>query len=482
MYNKMDNKKGLMGNFDLRGQIEVRLEDRFGGLKKREIVDNTITDAYLKYVLYDCMTLANLVAVTRATASGSLIASAVPNKFGIYAMSEPIVVNPDTYLPPYVDESRTGLHPSVSFYNVAGATTEASQVMIPVDTRCFYDRAKLELTMEYVKNTYAGTVRSIAIGRDFATANLNFSTQQKDVAMPADFYSTTANYVLEHTANDGTIVRKPVGTNELFTVNLKTKLYSRETNATGFNNVTTYFGALAMNGHLFKVAKKSASGSIYTVTLTYLKDYLTAANTAATLDIAVPTRENMSVNTTVVPVLVSRASLNKLEVFITMSTGNHGGQIGANVKKVVVDVSDIDNITYDVVDMGVIKYAISGFGTVVGQYYTGLYHNNKYYLPYYYVVKPDGTAAGATVTAFQEGVVMSSDFSAVLNVVNVRFAANSCQHHVITDTDEVIQMWPNLATPYVVRVGQLISGANLENPITKGENDVLRLIYKYRIS
>jgi hypothetical protein len=470
----MDNK------FNMKGQIEVILEDQNGTVKQREVVDNTITDAYLKYVLTQCMTTANLVAATRSAASGNLLSATAPNQFGVYVMSEPITVNPDTYLPPYVDDSRIGLHPSVSFYNVAGATVESAQVMIPVDTRCYYNRAKMEYTLEYVKNTYAGVVRSIAIGRSHTVANNNFIIQQKDIDMPVDLYSTTANYVLEHTT-DGTILRKPIGTNEVLTVNLKTKLYTRETNAQAFTNITAQWGALAMNGHLFKVSKKTATGGIYTFTLTMLKDYLTAANTATTLDIAIPTRDGMTVNTAVIPVMVARPNLNKLEVFVTMSIGDHGGQVGANVKKVVIDISDINSLTFETVDMGIGKYAIGNFGITVGQYTTGLFNDGKYYLPYYYVVKSDGSLVNAAIAAWHEGVVLSSDFGTVHNIINFRYAANTFNCPVATDANEVIQMFVNLTTPYIIKLGQLVSGANLENPITKGENDVLRLIYRYKI-
>jgi hypothetical protein len=426
------------------------------------------------------MVPANLVNATRATASGSMNAASIPTEFGVYVMSEPITVNPDTYLPPYVDEDRTGLHPSVSFYSVAGSATESIREMIPVDTRCYYSRSKLEYTLEYVKNNGAGIVRSIAIGRGHGTASNSYVWRQKDYDMPPDLYSSKVNYFLEHTA-DGTVLVKQIGTSDILSINLKTKLYNRETNASAFGNLTTQFGGLIVNGTSFKVAKKSASGSLHTVTLTYLKNCLTAAETANVLDIAVPTREGMAVATDVSPVLVARNALNRLEIFITMSVGMHSGQAGANIKKVVVDVSDLANITYDVVDLGIFKYAISNFGTTVGQYMTGLFHDNKYWLPYLYPVKASGVAGTAGIAAFQEGVVVSSDFAAVHNVINFRNSANVSHAPVVTDANEVIQMSVNTAAPFVVKIGQLISGANLENAITKGENDVLRVIYRYKI-
>jgi hypothetical protein len=111
----------------MKGQIEVILEDRYGKVKQREISDNTITDAYLKYLLLQGM---SPFAATSRVSAGNLVSAAVPSSFGIYVMSEPIVVNRDTYLPPYVDNARNGLLPAVAFYNVDGATTETPQVMI----------------------------------------------------------------------------------------------------------------------------------------------------------------------------------------------------------------------------------------------------------------------------------------------------------------------------------------------------------------
>jgi hypothetical protein len=476
---------GKLSPFKMEGELEVILEDRNGNVKQRESVKNTITNPYLKWVLFQLMSGPNLVNITRATASGSQTANAAPTIFGIYVMSEPITVTPETCIPPYVDESRAGLHPSVTFYNANGGSTESTQEMIPVDSRCYYNRSKLEYTMEFVKNTYAGVVRSVAIGRSHsAVANHCYVFNQKDIDMPTDLYSTTANYVLEHTANDGTILRKPIGTaNEVVTVNLKTKMYSRDTNANAFSNITSQFGALAMNGHLFKVAKKTASGGIYTVTLTYLKDYLTEAGTATNLDIAIPTRDGMTAYTGGTPVLVTRAAQNKIEIFVAVSVGSHGGQFGANIKKVIVDVSDMENIAHTIEDMGIIPYVVSGYGTNVGQYLTGLFHGGKYYLPYGAIIKADGTTAtGGLTAAYQEGIVISSDFSTVHNVICYRREANINHYPVISDANEVIQIRANTTAPHVAVVGQLVSGVNLENPITKAVGDVLRVIYRYRIS
>jgi hypothetical protein len=62
---------------ELRGYIEATVEDRYGRVRQKEVQKNTITDGYLKYLLYQSMTTAGLVGITRATASGNLVSAAV---------------------------------------------------------------------------------------------------------------------------------------------------------------------------------------------------------------------------------------------------------------------------------------------------------------------------------------------------------------------------------------------------------------------
>jgi hypothetical protein len=339
--------------------------------------------------------------------------------------------------------------------------------------------------MEYVKKTYTGTVRSIAIGRVHTAPSQLFNIQNKDGAMPPEMYASTTSYLLEN-ISDGTILYKlsSDGT-EAYVINLKTNQYSRTTNASliASANIATQFGGLAVNGHLFKVGKKSISGSNYTVTLTYVKNFL-SATTVGSMDIVVSGRAGtgLSLNTTVVPVAVARAAQNKIEIFVTLTIGNHSGEYGANVKKVVVDVSDINSIQTEIVDMGVIKYAISGYGTNVGQYATGLFYDGKYYLPYYYVVNSDGTLGHAASTSYQEGVVLSSDFNTVHRILNYKCATNAFNFPVISGAGEVIQLLANTVSPHVFVGGQIVSGTNLENSVTKLEPDTLRVIYRYRIA
>ena len=109
-----------MNNFNLKGQIEVILEDEHGVVKHREIQDNTITLPALKYMLYLMMSNGSLNNITRATQGTTMPSPAAPSTFGIYVMSSPVDIKKDTFRPPYVDNTGIGLHPNVSFYNLAG--------------------------------------------------------------------------------------------------------------------------------------------------------------------------------------------------------------------------------------------------------------------------------------------------------------------------------------------------------------------------
>lgn len=470
-----------MTNFNLKGQIEVTLLDENGSVKHREVQDNTITAPALRHMLYLMMSGSGLNNVSRATTGGTSVFSAsYPTQFGLYVMSTPVDIRKSTYLPPYVDASRTGLHPNVTFYGVNGDSTETNAVIIPSNAKCYFNKgAEVEFSIEYVKNTATGIVRSVIIGRNHADKSYKYQLQLRDVDLPSNIYSSTVNYLLEHTV-DGTILYKAISASEQCGVNLQTKIFNTFNNDPVYNNITGQFGGLIMNNTIFKVTKNTASGSLYKVNLTYVRNWM--SSTAATsLTIEIPTREGMSVNTTVLPVLVAKPGTNKMEIFVTMSTGNHGGVQGANIKKVVVDVSNMDNITYTISDMGVIPYTISGYSTAVGYYMTGFFHDNKYYLPFYHILNPDtGGMTNPTTDAYQEGIILSSDFSTEHGIIPYRLAA--AEFYAVVQADEILQCKVNAAQPTWQSISQVLSGANLAAPITKGANDVLRVTYRYRLT
>lgn len=468
-----------MNNLKLKGQIEVILEDQHGKVKHREVKDNTITDPFLKHSLYQMMSQNYLNNVTRATSGGTMPSVTAPTSFGIYTMKTPVDIKKDTFKPPYVGNLGTDLHPDVTFYNLAGSSSENSQQMIPVDGKCYFDKGgEIKFALEYLKNSFTGVVRSVVIGRGHNTQNSNYQLLMKDVDMPAEFYSSNQQYLLEHTTN-GTILYKSLSQYSYWWANLKTKEFKSSSSSLIYSNINSYYGGLILNNSIFKATKTSASGNTYNVTLTYVPNWKNSTS-AKTLSIPFETREGMTIDSTVLPVLVAKPEQNKLEVFVTLSTGNHNGEIGANIQKAVIDVSNLDEIKYDIVDMGISPYTISNFGTTVGQYVTGLFHEGKYYLPYYHIVNETGELTNVTNTSYQEGAVFSNDLSTVHNIISYRLASNTFNAPVICE--DIRQMQVNNSNNYYINATQVVSGTNLETPITKGANDVLRIIYRYKLA
>ncbi|MDR1937313.1 MAG: hypothetical protein LBQ73_02280 [Tannerellaceae bacterium] len=464
----MGNKK----KGGLSGKYTVTLTDRESGrVLQRVEKHNTITNAYKKYALNALLTATNLVAATRAAAGGSMPSAAAPTSFGLYLMNEQVGVHPDTYLAPYVDEARNGINGKVSFYDVGGAATEASNVMIPVDSACAFSEiiSANKYKMRYVKNTGAGQVAALALGRAHSQPTGIYITAVKDINMPTEFFTGTTDYLLEHTAA-GTVVWKNISTTSQFAANLRTKQFTAYNNANINTNISAQTGGLVVGGKIFKVAKKTASGTSYVATLTYVDNWQ-AATAAATIDITFTA--DGAVNTTVTPVLVARPAQNKIEIFVSGALKNGGIEI----MKATVDVETLE-VTVDA-NKPVIPYAISGYGTTVAQYMSGFYFEGLYHFPVYYNVNAAGALTGQTVAAYQEGIIIDAGFETVHDVVLYRSANNL--FYAFVYAEEVLQLQVNIAAMTYIQASQIISATNLGAVINKTADQVLTIEYEIEI-
>ncbi len=472
-----------MENLKLQGEIEVVLEDRDGKVKERQVVSNAITEAYERYVFYDMLNAGTLSSLLRSnTRSGcNFLTRTLPSVFGLYAMNHDIDIKRDTFLPPYVGDNQTSLADNVSFYNVGGSATESTQEMIPVDQRCYFDKAKKEFVLEYVKNTGVGTVKSVCVGRTHSIKADKFSVALAETAVPATWQNGNTNYLLEHTT-DATCLWKINGTTAW-----RNNLVTRSTEAVGGTAcagvVGSYFGGLVAGNVVYKAAKQSASGANHVVRLTYINNFRTSGTTAYK-DITFTCREGMTVNTAMTPVMVMRPDRNKLEIFVTLSVGDHDGTIGCNLQKAVIgNLDDPANLTVEIEDLRILPYAVSNWSSAsVGYHLNGFFHEGKYYLPVYGIKSGDEELTVTAEAAFQTGVVVSSDFSTVHNSVNFRTAtSNEVNAFVLTDGG-VVQCRVNATTIPYVHLSQVLSGSNLPQAVTKNVDDVLRIIYRYKLS
>ncbi|HBT77649.1 MAG TPA: hypothetical protein DEB39_12175 [Planctomycetaceae bacterium] len=198
-------KERIMENSHIQGEIEVVVEDKNGEIKSRQTITNTITDGFLRYAFYDMLNGGTLSSVLRSNtrAGYNLLSRTVPSSLGIYALDRNIDIRNDTFLPPYLTGDLNSLDPGVVFYNVGGTATEDSQVMIPVDQRCFFDHTKRELVVEYVKNTGFGIVKSVCVGRSHLLKKEMYSVTQTETAVSNQWTATGVNYLVEHHATAG---------------------------------------------------------------------------------------------------------------------------------------------------------------------------------------------------------------------------------------------------------------------------------------
>lgn len=472
-----------MENITFQGEIEVILEDKNGNIKHREVKKNTVTDGYLRYMFYDSLNHGNLSTILRSNirTNFNLLERTVPNAFGIYALNDTVDIKSDTYIPPYVDLSMKSLK-NVTFYNSSGTLSETNSVMIPADSRCYFDYKKKEFSVEYVKNTFSGTIKSICVGRTYGTQNTFYSTVLRDQYVASDWFTatnpTTSNYILEH-KNDETIIYKTsTDLSRQMSFNTKTKEFLYYANPIMSTNITSQFGALIVGNNIFKISKLSSIGNTHIARLSYIKDW-NNNSVVYTKDIEFIVRDGSILSTTTTPVLVTRFDENKLEIFLTTSTGLHDNAYGCNIQKAIIDLSDIEDLSYEIEDLGVFDYGVSNYTTsTINTYQTGLYYNEKYYLPIYYTQNSEVLNVVATAT-YQDGIV-TSDFINISNFVNFRQSASSLQANVITENDVNMCRVNSLGTPYVY-MSHIISGVNLNFPVTKTEQDILRIIYRYKL-
>jgi hypothetical protein len=489
----------MSDSMKLKGSVEVILQDKNGNVKQRELKDNSITNAAYRYFLYSCFnttTTAGLQTTLRCNAvlGTKAVKSRVdPATTGIYTLSQDVNVTGTTIVPPYVDNSRVGLNNKVSFFNVSGTAAEATNQFIPVDTRCYYDQIKNELVVEYQKTTGSGTVKSIVVGGAHTelSASKFFGTQMVDYSFPEQFQQNTSSYlpIIEHSVSDGTTIHFAAASNYSVAANLKTKNYDGISGNPYYQSLSSFnsstFVAAAVNGNLFKISRGTPTGTTIPCTLTYQKNFKTASYTTSTLALTFPVREGFTAYANSYPVMVARPVLNKLEIFITVSVDEFDPEgVGANVWKAVIDVTDPNNIpapTY--IDCGVIPYIVSNAPVVSNaNKMHGFYNDSKYYLPYTNYINPDKSQLAVEVAdVYQEGIVINTEFDTVSDFYIAK-VGSYIPNHVVGIDNKVMQMITSIATKPYMYYSQVLSGTNLDTAVSKGPDDILRIIYRYKIS
>jgi hypothetical protein len=508
----------MENSLKISGSIELILEDKDGNVKERQVHHNAITNAYKKLALSAIIknTSPQFMALNQqneginagySAADGATLLSTC----GIYLMNKTISVDPELSRPPYVDEyNNLGYDPSVVFYydTVNGDLAENSMYLQKAPTRSGWSpkNTGAEYSFEFVKNTYAGTVRSIAIGRAFNIANYpGFSQRPFDKKLPTESYSGAGqlvNYLIEDTAN-GTIVWRSQGNTAPYNVygyNLKTYEYVNIQNSIPCNNIVTATSGHVFGNDIWYVNARTIAATNVQITVSRIINWKTA-NAVTSQVISVPLNTGNAGDPAVTnngvagpntdtnnnPVCVSRDG--KLEIFFT-SGWNTAAQKYI-IRKLTINPADTTMtvngtssnwkgvISTYTCDFWISSWLLTNAGKCLGFFNST---NNKYYLPICGRIGSDkiNNSQLANVNK-QYGVILNADLEAFDRYYTASPVAN--QRLIWGQADEWRQYLPNIANYLSVWTGSdVMSMLNLENPITKNGDDVLRVIYSYKIN
>jgi hypothetical protein len=508
----------------LTGTITVQIEDQDGNIKQSCTVNNTITNVFLKRAFVSAFTQGNVATALRSVSKSSTgqYASYVDSgTFGVYALNKEIDVTENTIIPPYVQRNMTSLDSSVMCYNDGNNATETGNVMIAVDNRSVYSRTsdKHAYRFEYVKNSGVGSVRSICVGRSYSSPQ-NYTGSLIGEAIYQPMWTTgTSEYFIEHWMTgtptelcpngnqQGTTVWKSVSSSSQFSANLVTKQITTYATSNLYTNIVN---ASLVGAHIFnnngtfvaiKAIMASSTASEIVVRLSYCTS-ITGNTTVSTRDITVSVPEGESYNTNYgAPVMVSRPDNGTLEIWLTVSAGAHtlpdeSVVYGARVYKIVIAAPTNPAASeYEIEEVGIMPQIVGRYNNDnTGYYVSGFYFadlqnadaektdkeepEGVYYLPIVGYSVQGSTMYYNTSTAAY-GIAVSTDLTTVYRDYIARYSSSGSTLAPVFTDDGTLFCNVSSSGLYYYEIGGVVSGANLPQTLTKGANDILRLIYEY---
>jgi hypothetical protein len=297
-----------------------------------------------------------------------------------------------------------------------------------------------------------------------------------------------------------------VSSSSQFAANLVTKQIVTYATSTLSTNI---LNASLLGGHVFgsvaiKATFASTSSTSVTVRLSYCTS-ITGNTTVSTRDIEVAVPEGEAYNSnTGVPVMVSRPDNGTLEIWFTVSLGeliepDEQTVYGARIYKLVVaDPRNPATSDIETVAVGISPYAVGQYSnTAVGYYLSGFYYadlqnddaektdnaepSGVYYLPITYY-RTQTVNSSLNSSSWAHGIKTNEDLTEIYGDYIARTGtASAIASPVFTDAG-VLQCLVNSTTMYYVTLSGVVSGANFPQTLTKGADDVLRLIYEYSLT
>ncbi|MDR2115382.1 MAG: hypothetical protein LBP87_03265 [Planctomycetaceae bacterium] len=523
-----------MDTTKFKGRVTAQIEDKDGNIKQSCTVENTVTDAFLKRALFASLNANNPGVALRAASkptTGQFAGFADNGAFGIYALNRDITITTDTVVPPYVTNAMTAYTADTTFYNNGNTVVESAKELIPVDNRSVYRRKAGDnsFIVEYVKNSGVGSVKSICFGRHYNLPQNVTGIAIGEAIYQAIWTTGTVEYFLEQTLTgtpteacpkgnqQETIVWKQVSSSSQFSANLVTKqvtTYNNSNLSSNLLNSNLVGGHVFDNGSGTKTVVKAvysaldATAKTHTLLLYYNTD-ITGSTTVSSRTVTITLPEWATPNFPNNPIMVSRPDTGKLEIFATVAQGeftipaqDEGDPTtgtGCLVYKLTLE-TPTDPAASEITEeqIGIIPYGIAAYpGSGAIYYLSGFYFadlqnddagrtdkenpEGTYYLPYaYYRSATENLSLSDNNWAM--GLILSDDLSTVKNHYLARTSSSQQFNAPVMTDSGVLYCRVNSTTMYYVTLSGVISGTNLPQTLTKGENDILRLIYEYTLT
>jgi len=499
-----------MNSLAIRGHVTVQIEDKRGRIKQRVEAANALSPAALHAMLYNGLTKFSTTAQTALGFGGGISASQQVSilgspAFGVYALKETFDWSKNWIKPPYAAENYASLSNAVLYYNVGNNAAEDPSMMVRSVQRSYFDPTGT-FRAEFVKSVgLAGMIKSVAVGTAHSALTSNHWGTAWNEPVPSSFFtvnlgaSTTHGIALEH-KTDRTIAHCRGGTT-YYTYDFKTQDMIPNMATTNLTNGclvhTTPDGTRIGN---YVSDSNTPSASAHDIELSTSVDWntpvarvLTPPNMAA---------GSLDTNRRALPVLVMRPDTQELEIFLSL----HYDGGGCRLVKAVIDANNPQTGTVSWVEMGKIPYVIGQMNAVnrLNGYYDT--ETATYWLPYTGVVDTDGLLTFCTSALSGTGVNQNANFipgvklQASGGIFNHgTYNADALVNFYIARalSDSTVSILDILKTSFGLHQGHVrdssaasrsyrdygvvLSAVNLPTPVHRDTEDVLRLIYTYRL-
>jgi hypothetical protein len=408
--------------------------------------------------------------------------------------------------PPYVLDD---LYTMTDDVEVFGGNTGNHERSLTLNAS-YMDLKTSTVTADFTRTFGENTIKSIVIGRIHSDRNAHFVIHMYPELRNAVWGSLNflAPYMVEHKETGSYLWKYVSGTLYQFDLTKYSVSVLKTIDKTTCG-VSVLGGGVAVTRGItgsestigFRAAYASYVDTTITDRLYYTLDFYTAVTTN---NVAIPfsmtagaIAGGATLATIVYPVIVYLPHEDKMQVFRTVSYGDHGEDgFGCNVQVATFSgISTPASMTFEVDDLGVLPYGIGNFTATPSEASTisGYFDVDEelYYLPYVLRVV-NGVVKTVAYSSFTPGIVYDRDFGVSGKSFVLRAYPDNKQtraYPIVKVGDEIRQVHangyettdPTISGFSYALFTDVFSAINLPETVFKPADKILHIIYKYKL-